>query len=177
MTKTLALLLALSLVSVAKADEFTLGDLTIDYPWSKEVPPTSQVIAGFFDVANHGIKDDRLIRASSPIAGKIELHNHFHSDGMMRMRQVDFIDVPADDMVTLEPGGLHIMFFELEKVPLLGESFPVVLTFEKAGDITVNFSVEDALQSHDKRTTTDEAHDHHHHETGREKEHSAEHSH
>ena len=58
------------------------------------------------------------------------------------MREMaDGIEIPAGETVTLEPGGLHIMFMGLKQPIEQGKTVPVVLTFEKAGDITINLDV------------------------------------
>ncbi|MGF1689401.1 copper chaperone PCu(A)C [Photobacterium japonica] len=133
-----------AVAAFAQAHDVQLGDLTIDHPWSKQVPPTSQVAAAFFMIDNQGMKEDVLLRASSPIAGKTELHAHIHEDGMMKMREVESIPVPAHDTTLLKPGGLHVMFFELETVPTLGEMFPLTLYFKYAGKVNVEVKVEPA---------------------------------
>jgi copper(I)-binding protein len=61
---------------------------------------------------------------------------------VMRMRQVDAIDVPAGRTVELKPGGLHLMFMDL-KAPLTnGTRFPLTLRFEKAGEVQVQVQVQ-----------------------------------
>jgi copper(I)-binding protein len=66
------------------------------------------------------------------------------SDGSMTMRQVKSIEIPADGMVMLKPGGFHIMLMELAKPLVKGETFDLTLHFEKAGDKTVTVTVKDA---------------------------------
>lgn len=135
---------ALLLSGFANAHHYKGGDLHITHPWSKQVPPTSAVAAAFLDVMNHGNEDDTLLSAESPIAGKTELHAHIHEDGMMKMREVDNIDIPANGTRTLKPGSYHIMFFDLKQVPSLGDRFPVTLHFAKAGSIEIEVAVEKA---------------------------------
>lgn len=135
---------ALLLSGFANAHDYKSGNLHIDHPWSKQVPPTSAVAAAFFNVMNHGDEDDTLLSAESPIAGKTELHAHIHEDGMMKMREVENIDIPANSTRTLKPGSYHIMFFNLQKVPALGDRFPLTLHFSKAGAIKIDVAVEKA---------------------------------
>ena len=66
------------------------------------------------------------------------------SDGSMTMREVKSIEVPADGMVMLKPGGFHIMLMELARPLAKGETFDLTLHFEKAGDTTVTVTVKDA---------------------------------
>ncbi|MGF1733910.1 copper chaperone PCu(A)C [Photobacterium satsumensis] len=150
-----------ALTSAAYAHDFKAGDLHIDHPWSKQVPPTSQVAAAFFNVMNHSDSSDELISASSPIAEKTELHAHMHEDGMMKMREVEKIDIPAHDSQALKPGGYHIMLFNLKEVPQLGDSFPVTLNFKHAGAVEVEVKVEEATYM--PENMKEEKMDHSHH--------------
>jgi hypothetical protein len=59
----------------------------------------------------------------------------------MRMRKVEAFAVPAQSDLKLQPGGNHIMLFDLAAPLAKGESFPLTLSFEKAGDITIDVSV------------------------------------
>ena len=147
--------------TAAQAHDYKAGDLHIDHPWSKQVPPTSQVAAAFFNIMNHSDSSDELISASSPIAGKTELHAHIHEDGMMKMREVGKIDVPAQGAQMLKPGGYHVMFFNLNEVPELGESFPLTLNFKHAGTVVVEVKVEEA--TYVPEGMKDEKMDHSHH--------------
>ena len=135
---------ALLLSGLANAHDYQIGELQIDHPWSKQVPPTSSVAAAFFTVMNHGSENDALLRAESPLAGKTELHTHVHQDGMMKMREVELIDIPAKGTQYLKPGGYHVMFFDLKEIPALGDRFPLTLHFEKAGTIEIEVTVEEA---------------------------------
>lgn len=134
----------LAVTTMAQAHDYKHGDIHIEHPWSKQVPPTSQVAAAFFSVMNHSNTADELISASSPIAAKTELHAHIHEDGMMKMREIETIKIPAHDTQNLQPGGYHIMFFDLEKVPALGETFPLTLNFKQAGTVNIEVKVEEA---------------------------------
>jgi len=83
-----------------------------------------------------------LVAASSPIAKKAEMHTMSMEGMVMKMRPVAGIDLPAGQAVTLQPGGLHIMLVDLAKPLKAGQTFPLTLTFEKAGSKTVNVAVE-----------------------------------
>ena len=60
----------------------------------------------------------------------------------MKMMPVEAVEVPAGGNAVLEPGGMHMMLFEAADRFRIGDRFDAVLTFEKAGDVTVTFSVE-----------------------------------
>jgi hypothetical protein len=79
---------------------------------------------------NMGEKGGALTAASSPVAEVVELHTHTMEDGMMRMRQVDKIDLPAGEVVKLQPGGLHVMMIGLKQQLIPDEKVPLTLIFE-----------------------------------------------
>lgn len=122
----------------------TASTLEIVQPWSKAVPPTSKVAAAFLSIINHSNEDDTLIAAHSPIADIVELHTLNNDNGLMKMRQVNTINVAAEHTQELAPGGFHVMLFNLTEVPTINSHFPLTLTFEHAGEITVNVAVKSA---------------------------------
>lgn len=135
-----AVLLSLSGLSVAH--EFKAGNLLIDHPWARELPPTSATSAAFFTLHNKGDQDDRLLGASTPVAGTAELHTHVHVGELMRMQKIDSANVPAHGMTEFAPGGHHVMLFDLKQPLKAGDSFPLTLQFEKAGAVEVTVKVE-----------------------------------
>lgn len=100
--------------------------------------------AAFFTILNHSHEEDRLISASSGVSKRVELHTHLEDEyGVMRMRELkDGIIVPAQGSHALERGGDHVMFMGLNGVLPEGETISVTLTFEKAGDITLDIPVD-----------------------------------
>jgi copper(I)-binding protein len=75
----------------------------------------------------------RLVAASSPVAGVVEIHNMKMEGGVMRMFAVDGIDLPANRTVKLASGGYHVMLLDLQRTLKAGERVPLKLTFELAG--------------------------------------------
>lgn len=88
---------------------------------------------------------DRLIAASSPVAERVELHAHVTGpDGLMGMRQVEGgIEVTPGQPVVLQPGGLHLMFFNVTEELSASQVARVVLTFEQAGAVEALLTVGD----------------------------------
>lgn len=134
---------ALSLASLnAHAMDHKVGDLTVTGAWTRATPPKAKAGGGFVAVTNNGSESDRLVAVTSDAAGKVELHEMSVVDGIMKMREMkDGIEIPAGETVTLQPGGLHIMFMGLKDGFEEGTTVPVVLTFEKAGDLAVELPV------------------------------------
>src|SRR6056297_2719052 len=95
--------------------EAQVGDLALSASFAFATPPGAPVAGGFVTITNTGAADDRLAGASSDVAGHMEVHEMAMDDGVMRMRELaDGLAIPAGETVTLEPGGFHIMFMDLQ---------------------------------------------------------------
>lgn len=130
---------ALALV-VLMGSAAAAADIGVAAPWTRATLPGGAG-AAFMTIVNSGTTADRLVKASSPVAQVTELHTHLHEDGVMRMRAVPTIEIPAKADTRLAPGGLHVMLIGL-KAPLTeGETVPVTLSFEHAGELTVTVPV------------------------------------
>ena len=138
MNRRILLATALLLPLAARAQ----GAITLEAPWTRAAGQGGQG-AGFVTIRNAGAAD-RLLSASTPAAGRTELHTMLRDGDIMRMRQVDAIAVPANGAVTLAPGGLHIMLIGLTRPLAVGESVPLTLVFERAGTVTLNLAVQPA---------------------------------
>jgi copper(I)-binding protein len=120
----------------------TLGDLQISGAFARATLPNAPVGAGYVTIVNTGTSDDRLVSASSPIAGVTQLHEMKMVNDIMQMNELpNGIVIPAGQTVTLEPGGLHIMLMNLNGPLKEGETFALTLTFEKAGTVEVQVPI------------------------------------
>jgi periplasmic copper chaperone A len=119
------------------------GPLRIETPWTRAALEGRQG-AGFLTIRNTGAVADRLVAAASPVAGRMELHTHIRDGDVMRMRPVEDIPVPAGGSVSLQPGGLHLMFMGLNRPLVAGETIPVTLRFAQAGEVTIQLAVQAA---------------------------------
>jgi periplasmic copper chaperone A len=136
------------------AHEYAKGHLEIAHPWSMELPPNAPTVAAYFVISNAGPDADRLTGVDSPIAGTAQLHEHTMKDGLMKMQQVQTVDIPAGGAVTFAPMAYHVMLLDLKDRSKLtdGQKFPLTLHFEKTGDVTVDVMVQkqapDAAPAH-----------------------------
>ena len=145
MLKSSLLLAALLLpVCAANADDFKVGELVVSEPWSQELPPNAPTVAAYFVIHNQGQTADRLLSVDSPVAAKAELHQHVMQGDLMKMQQVPSVAVPAGGDLTFAPMAYHVMLLGLKDRSLLadGKQFPLTLTFEKAGKVEVDVSVQ-----------------------------------
>jgi len=103
-------------------------------------PAGAKTAAAFLTLTSK--TEDRLLRASSLRASKVELHNMTMEDGVMQMRPLDKgIDLPADQPVILSPEGMHVMFIGITEPFKPGERIPVTFEFKNAPTQTINISV------------------------------------
>lgn len=134
----LAVLAALTTFAPAAWADMEIADVR-----AFETAPTAMAGGGFMQITNTGDADDRLIAVEADFP-RVELHAHdFDSQGIARMIHLeDGIPVPAGETVTLEPGGLHVMFMGLRNNPLVdGETVDATLIFEQAGSVPVTFDI------------------------------------
>lgn len=131
-----ALVLALAFVASP-----ALAQVSVDQPWMRATAPGAKVAGGFMTIQNQGAAPDRLVGATSPVAERVELHVHLHEGGVMKMQQVQGLDVPAKGQFVLKPGGAHLMFVNIKRQINQGEKIPVTLRFEKAGELKVDYVV------------------------------------
>lgn len=105
-------------------------------------PGGRDVTAGYFDIVS--ANDDALVAASSPAVSSIELHTHIDEDGVMVMKKLDEIGLPAGQVVSFKPKGLHLMMFGADGLEM-GQDVEVVLEFASGASKTMTFVVKDPL--------------------------------
>jgi copper(I)-binding protein len=112
----------------AAAEGASPAMLTISDAYVRDLIPGRSMTAGFMTLHNPSGKPVTLTRACARWASSIELHTHTHEDGVMRMREIDTIEIPAGKTVSLEPGGLHLMIFGVEAP--MAESLELMVCFD-----------------------------------------------
>jgi periplasmic copper chaperone A len=106
--------------------------------WSRINPVPGRPAAVFFTLHNESAIDDVLVKVSSPIAKRAAIHSsQTLRDGMVKMMATPKVAVAGQDMALFEPGGLHVMLFDLVRIPKVGERFPLTLTFAKGKPQTI----------------------------------------
>ncbi|MBV8538585.1 MAG: copper chaperone PCu(A)C [Alphaproteobacteria bacterium] len=121
--------------------------------WARSTPPGAKSAAAYLTVVNTGQDADRLVAASTPVAGTADVHRTTNDNGVMKMRPAGPLDVKPGTPVVLSPGGLHVMMMDLKQPLADGQDFPLTLVFEKAGKVQVSVHVQKtapaASTSHD----------------------------
>lgn len=104
------------------------AEISVEGAYVREPVPGRFMSAAFLTLKNSANENRTLVSAKADWAGLIEIHTHVHDKGVMRMRQVMELDIPAGGEVVLQPGGLHLMLFKLA-LPL-AEQLPLSLCFK-----------------------------------------------
>lgn len=98
-------------------------------PWVRATVPQQKVTGAFFTITAR--ENARLVEARSPAAGVVEIHEMAIEKGVMRMRAVPGLDLPAGKPVALKPGGgYHVMLTELKGQLEEGDTVPLTLVIE-----------------------------------------------
>lgn len=119
-----------------------IGPLTITGAFARATLPRAPVGGAYLTIVNAGGSDDRLIAVTGPVGRTVEIHEMRMQDGVMSMREMaGGVGIPAGKTVMLEPGGKHLMLYGLSDQLHAGETFDMVLHFEKAGEVTVTFDI------------------------------------
>jgi hypothetical protein len=120
----------------------TLGDLHISGQWVR--PTTNEVSAAYLTVHNSG-EADTLVKAATPLTSTVQLHEVITEGSSSKMQEKPGgFPVPANGTLELKPGGFHIMLMDLKAPIALGETVSLTLTFEKAGEVTIEAPVKAA---------------------------------
>jgi copper(I)-binding protein len=145
--RTLAFSAALMISALAHvhvyAHEYTLGSLHIGHPYARPTVPNQPAGGAYASLENTGTSGDKLLSASSPIASTVQIHTMSMDGNVMRMHEVESIDLPPGAKIAMKPGGgYHFMLFGLKQPLKDGDKFPMTLVFEKAGKIDVSVFVQ-----------------------------------
>lgn len=117
--------------------------ITVENAWARPLPPVVESAELYMVIRNRGTDPDRLIAASSPVCGMMMLYERFRTPkGTMSMRETGPIAVPAGQRVELKVSGHHVMCMERKREFKAGVTFPLMLKFEKSGDVKVQLTIQ-----------------------------------
>jgi copper(I)-binding protein len=122
-------LCALALASLVSLP--ALAQVSVSAPWIRATVPQQKTAGAFMQLRS--VKPARLVEVTTPVAGRVELHQMAMDGQTMRMRAVESIELPAGQTVNLASGGYHVMLFDLHRQLKDGEQVPLTLTVQGAG--------------------------------------------
>lgn len=118
-----------------------MAQISIENPWARPTPPNAKLAAGYLTVVNASGQADRLLGASSPAASRVEMHVNIRDGDILRMREVKDLELPAGGKLELKPVGAHLMLVNIKRPFRQGDTVPLTLKFEKAGEVQVELHV------------------------------------
>jgi periplasmic copper chaperone A len=126
------------------AHSYRAGDIQVRHPWTRATPPGAKTGAGYLEIRNSGKEADRLIGASTLAAERVELHVTMRDGDIVSMREAKSFEIPGRQRFSLRPGGPHLMLVGLAKPLEKGQRIPLVLRFQRAGELQVELEVQAA---------------------------------
>ena len=130
------------LIAIALVALPAWAQVSAERPWTRATPPGAKVGGGFMQLRSSSAAD-RVVGASSPVAGRVEMHVTVREGDVMKMREVTAFEVPAGGTFELKPGGAHLMLMDLKRPLKQGEKVPLTLKLEKGGELKLDLSVEE----------------------------------
>jgi len=140
-----AILLIFSLTACSPAPE----GIHISDAWARLGPAGGMTAMGganggaFMTIRNEGSQPDWLIDAESSAARAVEIHETSMTGDVMRMRQIQSLEIPAGGQVVLKSGGYHLMLIDLQQTLIPGDKIEITLVFDQAGRVTVTAEVQE----------------------------------
>jgi copper(I)-binding protein len=138
----------LSLLAIATLSLSVHADVLVENAFARATPPDAINSAAFMTIHNDGKEAIKLVSASSSASDVVELHNHEMHMGMMRMRQVEAIEIAGHGSTELKPGGLHVMLFGLKEPLREGTHIKVDLRFSNGDTQFLSIPVKNLMAEH-----------------------------
>jgi len=136
--KHIATLAALVLAGFLGTAQAANKAIHVSDAYARAVPPSAPNSAAFMVLHNHSGAERHLVSAKSNVSKVTELHNHINDNGVMRMRQVPRITIPAGGSTELKPGGLHVMMIGLTQPLKAGDKVNLQLKFDDGSEQQLN---------------------------------------
>jgi copper(I)-binding protein len=163
----LALGFALSLASCGASraatedqDAIPAGSLRISHAWMRTPNEAAEANAVYLVIRNTGAEEDQLVGATADVAATVELHQSLITNGVVAMRPVKGIPIPAGGAVAIESGSYHLMLLNRTRLAKPGDTIGLILTFARAGAVSLRAEVRDAAPATDPRSDGSGGHQH-----------------
>jgi hypothetical protein len=136
-----------------------VADVQVSDGYVREMPPGQQNTAAFMTLKNTADKPVMIVRAESTRAASVELHQHIHANGMMRMQAVPSVTVPAKGEFIFKSGGYHVMLLGVSPALKSGEKVNLVFVTDSGERIAADLPVKPIVAA---TPAVDSAHEDHH---------------
>lgn len=104
------------------------AQVSVDDAWVRATVPQQKVTGAFFQIRS--ATDARLLSLQSESAGSVEIHEMKMENNLMKMRQLDSLELPAGKLVELKPGSFHLMLMDVKTQIKAGDVIPMTLIVE-----------------------------------------------
>lgn len=116
--------------------------IVVENAWVRLMPPVSRMSAAYLTIKNNSSRVQTLLDCSSPDAGSVMIHQTQNTGkGRVGMRHLDKIEIPPGGLVTLAPGGTHIMLMGLKVATSEGQLITLQLDFTEGASVTISAPV------------------------------------
>ena len=147
--------LALSLMLFGAAAQ---ADVTVKESWVRGTTPAQKATGAFMEITSSDAAS--LLSASSPVAGVVEIHTMKMEEGVMKMRAIQKLDLPAGKGVKLQPGGNHVMLMDLRQQMKKGDVVPITLKVEGKDKTVQTIEIKAEVRDLATPATMDHGHKH-----------------
>lgn len=147
----------LGAVALLFAAQVQAGEVSVSDAWSRATAPGQEV--GMVALVITSEKDARIVAVSSPASATAEIHTMTMDNGVMKMRQLEYLPLSAKKPATLGPGGDHLMLIGLKQALKAGETVALTLTVQFADKSTEKINVTAQIRA---LTAMQNKYQHHH---------------
>jgi copper(I)-binding protein len=136
-----------ALVCAALAPAAFAQSVKVENAWARATVPGQKTGGIYVDLTS--ANDATLVAAGSPVAARAELHSMSMDGGVMRMRALPRIELPAGKTVKLAPGGMHVMLVDLKQPLKAGDKIPLTLSVQSSGTALTTLQLEVPVRAAD----------------------------
>lgn len=129
-------LAATALVIALCAPAYAADTVSIKGAWTRATPPGAINSATYAQLHNTGTEERTIVGVTTKAADEVQLHTVIDEGGLMKMRQVTSISIPAGGMAELKPGGYHIMMLGIHEQLRDGENVEIEVEFANGDKMT-----------------------------------------
>jgi copper(I)-binding protein len=134
----------------------------IEQAYIRATIPGTSISSSYMEILNQSDNTITLLSVTSVVSPRIEIHQHIMADGMMRMRKLDSLKIESKARVKLQPSGLHLMIFDVERPLNPKEQVEFTLHFSDNVSVTMEIPVYSPAQEKAAQKTMSIMHKHHH---------------
>lgn len=141
-----ALLICIGISSVNANN--VAANVTVTQGHVRATIPGTNISSAYMTIHNNYEKTVTLQRVSSKISPRVEIHQHSMEAGVMSMQKLNSLNIDGKSQAVLQPGGLHLMVFDVKKPLQNNDTVEFTLHFLAQGELTVQLPVQSIKHNH-----------------------------